>query len=607
MRIRRSLARAVSISLLLAFVALVPAAPLFAADDRSSDAEATDADATGAETGTAGGDTDPVDGDATWSPRATAASDARLASLVDVLAARRQLEADLQELQDELRSDRARGREGELESQIQVLSAQLAELDRNFSELASGFDPSVVSLDQQAEALDLGSELRDLLAPLVNELKRATSRPREIDQLRTQITQIEDRLGKISSARERVAKLRERIDAPDVAAALAREEDDWSRRAQALRTDLKVAQQKLAQRLGESRSISETIENVFQLFFKSRGRNLLVALLLTLAFLYALRRLRVFVAERPTFNRHSASFQGRIFSLVYTAFSVLGGVLVFLLALYLFGDWVLLILMLLLLLGIIWTSKQAIPRFWGQTVLLLDMGPVREGERLVHAGLPWRVDSISFYTELSNPELAGGTIRLPIDDLREMRSRTYLDEEPWFPTRRGDVILLDGERPATVELQSLETVRLRAVGGNCLNVSTADFYAQTIERLSDGYRVNITFGLDYADQAEITTTMVDVLGSAVDTRWRASRWAESLVSSCVEFENAGASSLDLFVRVDLDGRSAMDLAAQKRFLATVCVDVCNEQGWTIPFTQLTLHVAGHESADGSAGSEAAPP
>jgi len=65
-------------------------------------------------------------------------------------------------------------------------------------------------------------------------------------------------------------------------------------------------------------------------------------------------------------------------------------VLVFLVALYLFGDWVLLILALLLILGLIWTSKQAIPRFWTPTVLMLDMGPVREGERVHYRGLPWR-------------------------------------------------------------------------------------------------------------------------------------------------------------------------------------------------------------------------
>jgi hypothetical protein len=50
------------------------------------------------------------------------------------------------------------------------------------------------------------------------------------------------------------------------------------------------------------------------------------------------------------------------------------------------------------------------------------------------------------------------------------------------------------------------------------------------------------------------------------------------------------------VRVDLDGRSAIELEAQKRLLASFCVDVCNEQGWGIPFSQLTLHVAGQDTS-----------
>jgi hypothetical protein len=376
-----------------------------------------------------------------------------------------------------------------------------------------------------------------------------------------------------------------------VIAALKEEQQDWTRRKNAIATSLQVAQQKLDQRLGESQTISEAVERLFQLFFKSRGRNLFLALVAMIAFLIATRKLRSFISQRNLLSQRAESFEGRVLSLISSAFTVIGAILVFLISLYFFGDWVLLILVLLLILGLVWTSKQAIPRFWSQTVLILDMGVVRERERVIYNGLPWRVDSISFYSVLTNPALVGGQIRLPIDDLGDLRSRAHDEHEPWFPTQTGDVVLLPDERPAIVEFQSIEGVRLHTPGMNRLIIPAAEFAGQPVEKLSDGYRVSIVFGLDYGDQAEITTTMRETLQRGIEEKWATSPWADSLVGVSVEFKEAGASSLDFFVRVDLDGSTAFYYAAQKRRIAHYCVDICNEQGWVIPFTQLTLHVA----------------
>ena len=515
----------------------------------------------------------------------------RESGLAKVLSARSQIETDLRERQEALGSPAARGREAEIGAEIRALAEELSTLDRNFSELAAGVDPVSIDDEQERQELNLTNEVRDLLGPLVNELKRATSRPREIDRLRTEIGELGDRLDEVDGALRRLEKTRDQLVSQELIDALAGEKRSWERRRSAISASLQVAQQKLDQRLGESQSIADAIENLFQIFFKSRGRNLLLALVAMAGFLFGIRRLRTFLAARPVLSRRAESFEGRVFGLIYSVFSVLGAVLVFLISLYFFGDWVLLILVLLLILGLIWTSKQAIPRFWSQTVLILDMGSVREGERVIYNGLPWRVDSISFYSQLSNPALSGGSLRLPIDDLSDLRSRAYQSDEPWFPTRIGDVVLLEDGRPAEVELQSIDAVRVRTQGENRLVIPSTEFAGQSLEKLSSGYRVDITFGLDYGDQAQITTTMRDTLERGLESRWRSGRWAASFISLSVEFQTAGASSLDYFVRVDMDGIHAMDLQAQRRALARDCVDICNENGWVIPFTQLTLHMA----------------
>jgi hypothetical protein len=167
------------------------------------------------------------------------------------------------------------------------------------------------------------------------------------------------------------------------------------------------------------------------------------------------------------------------------------------------------------------------------------------------------------------------------------------------------VVLLPDGRPAEVEFQSVEGVRVRMPGENRVILPAADFMSQGVEKLSGGYRVAITFGLDYGDQAEITTSMLDTMQRGIESRWRRGRWAESVRSVSVAVKEAGPSSLDSFVRVDLDGSQAFDYAKQTRLLARDCVDICNENGWTIPFTQITLHMA--PSSEPGAGTGADTP
>jgi len=516
---------------------------------------------------------------------------AREASLSAVLSARRQVESDLRELQAELRSDEARGREPEIERQIRARSDDLAGLARSFSELATGVDPLSLEVAQEPSAFEISREVRVLLAPLINELKRATSRPREIDRLRTEIADLDEQLKTIDAALAQLDAVAAGAKGEDLVKALATERKDWNRRRAAIEATLEVAEQKLEQRATESKSVRQAIQDVFQGFFKSRGRNLLFALAATLAFLFVFGQLGRFIADRPAFERRERSLSRRAFALAYTIFTSVGGVAVFVVALYLFGDWVLLTVAVLLLLGVAWASKQALPRFWTQTVLILDMGAVREGQRVWLNGLAWRVESIAFYCVLVNPALAGGRIRIPLDDVASLRSRPEHPDEPWFPTNQGDIILLEKSRPAIVEFQSTEVVRLRSPGGNLTMLPTAQFAAQSHEILSHGYRVDVQFGIDHQSHEEITTTMRDTFEVEVEHRWRETDWARSLVDVAVEFSSAGRSSLDYFVRVDLDGSQAFDYAAQRRHLASICVDVCNENGWEIPIAQMKVHLA----------------
>ena len=243
------------------------------------------------------------------------------------------------------------------------------------------------------------------------------------------------------------------------------------------------------------------------------------------------------------------------------------------------------------LLGAAWGFKTAVPMFLEQIRLLLNLGTVREHERLLFDGVPYRVSKLSFYTLLSNPDLAGGVRRLPIKDLAELRSRTCSKDEIWFPCRRGDWVLLSDGRRGEVVHQSPDTVQLQLLGGSRVTYLTADFLALAPENLSRGFRRQVRFGIDYEHQAICTGEVPEIFADRIKRGLEESYGDSALNAFKVEFCEAGASSLDYLVVADFDGSVAGLYDAIGRRIQRLCVDTCNEQGWGIPFTQITLHQA----------------
>lgn len=93
----------------------------------------------------------------------------------------------------------------------------------------------------------------------------------------------------------------------------------------------------------------------------------------------------------PGYRVEHRSFRIRLLDLVHrmitVALTIAGPMVVF----YVAEDWVLFSLGVLLLLGAAWTLRTAIPRYWQQIRIYLNIGSVREGERILYEGLPWRV------------------------------------------------------------------------------------------------------------------------------------------------------------------------------------------------------------------------
>jgi small-conductance mechanosensitive channel len=120
---------------------------------------------------------------------------------------------------------------------------------------------------------------------------------------------------------------------------------------------------------------------------------------------------------------------------------------------------------------------------------------------------------------------------------------------------------------------------------------TTDFLTLFPQNLSHGFRLSVTFGIDYKHQAECTTSVAGLFQEAISTSLVKKYGREAVRSIQTEFASASASSLDYAVLADFDGSVAHRYNALQREIHSICVDVCNENGWVIPFTQITVHQA----------------
>ena len=190
---------------------------------------------------------------------------------------------------------------------------------------------------------------------------------------------------------------------------------------------------------------------------------------------------------------------------------------------------------------------------------------------------------------MRNPELEG-TIRLPLSALAQLTSRPQVDET-WFPCQAGDYVLLPDGVYAHVLQQTVELVRLK-VRSSIVQFSTADFLQLNVRNLSrEDFGVIVIFGIDYQHQEISLSRVPERLRSGLNAAFEHAEFGNDLKNLVVDFEEAGTNSLDYLVYVTMGGRSAASYFNIKRLIQQTCVDICNQEGWVIPFAQLTIHQA----------------
>lgn len=516
----------------------------------------------------------------------------RLATLAGILESVAAIEKEVEELEGDYRRAETDEQQQAVSQQIEDRRQRVEELQRDFSVLAAGIDRESF-FEQSAEAFDWREELEGVFAPVILEIKAASAHPREVESLRSELAVSDKRLPAIEDALTSLQRLAEGNDSEVVGAELEELTEYWTRQRDELTTHYASTQQRLEEKEREELGLGHATAEILRIFFRKRFTNLLIALLVFVAIFLVLRALHRLARRYMKGNvSHSRQLLVRLIDIAYYVFTISAAILGLLVVFYLSADWILLTLAVLILVGAIWAMRSAVPIFFEQVKLLLNVGAVREGERMRYQGIPWKVVSLNFFTELENPALRGGFYRLPLKDLVGLRSRPLIEKEPWFPSQMGDwVIANDGTYGEVVE-QTPEVVVLSTVRGSHKHYPTVDYLEQHPKNLSsNAFSVNHTVGLDYRYRNIVNTEIVDKLKQGIQEGFTRQPYGEHLMQVIVEFKEMGASSLDIITIAKFKGGAASEYWEIGWKLQQLALDVCNENDWEIPFPQMVLHRA----------------
>lgn len=509
--------------------------------------------------------------------------------LVSLLDLQKNLSDQIKMSKKKLKASTSDAEKQALEEEIAQIDKQLSETISDFERIATGVEPALF-VEKKPQTFSWKDEMASLLEPAIKELKRFTVRARQKSDLKEKISELEVLTGAADEAVKHLETVIEKTSDKRVRKEVKGLLPEWRNVNDRLNHKLELAKSELGNLQEQDVSLVESSSKSVKDFFRARGLYLIIALTTFFAILFGSRLLyRLIVALYLRMGRRGEkSFKVRLLNIVFQVLSVVFATVGLFFVLYLAEDWFLLSMAIIFFIGLSWTIRQGLPRLWQQGRLMLNVGSVREKERIILHGVPWRVDNINVFCKLVNPAL-DMELRVPIEELIGLVSRTYDHDEPWFPCRKGDWVVVNGGSRARVVSLSHEQVEVVERGGRRVTYPTDAFLQACPANLSRNYRLRVPFGVSYGLQDQVTSTIPVMMKEHISTRLEEEGYAKNCLNLQVEFLQANASSLDLLVLADFEGDVADIQKRLERAIQKYCVECCTINDWEIPFPQLTVH------------------
>jgi len=498
---------------------------------------------------------------------------------------------ELDEKRAELRNSVDETERKQLSEELERISQDQKSLQTALEMLATGAADLTLFGVKTEEKFDWREELQSVFEPILVELRRLSERPRKIERLRNDQIYYQDRLNVAEPALKSVSDYLKNAPTSELQQEFSRLEERWRKRRDDLKNRLALVEFELQETLSPSKANKQDPKEVLKNILGGRVLNLLMAATV-MAIVYILLRIIARFYQRMVMQKkgRTPSVFARIGNLLFYALTTLVVLLSGISVLYIRGDWVLLGLLFIVLAGVALALQKSLPNYMTEAKLILNLGAVREGEKIIYNQLPWQVQTLNFYAILHNPLLIGGTLKIPVREFVNYTSRKFEAEEPWFPSRKGDWVLLNNKSYGEVVTQTPEYVVIKDLHAT-KTYTVNDYLMQNPKNLSlEGFTLLITFGLDYQHQKEITSSIREQLEADLINGLRKAGLFKKVKEFQVVFEKAGTSSLDFVIDAYFDGEAANQYLEIPRLLQQLAVESCNKHAWVIPFEQLSVHM-----------------
>lgn len=490
----------------------------------------------------------------------------------------------------ELAKEHNENRKTKLESEISQLTIKLNAAKMSFANTIA--DVNLFSEEEDAapskpKEKDILKELQELLVPFIDSIKNATKSPRKIEKLRNDIAIIDLKDSQSEEALQNLTRIESLEQFKDM-----KENIEASK----LMIQKVVAENKILKNIYK-RDLDKALRgqtsffvvaDMIQGFFATKGKDLLIALCTGILAAFILKCLKKIILNLKYFNNSQRNIKktfNAFYGIVSTAISVFSGIA----ALYLLNDWFLFSLALLILIAVFWSLKTYIPRFLTEIKIIMDLGYVKEGQRIVWNNCPWIVKKLGMSVQLENEYLDSRIRFLPIREISNLYSRPLVQDEPLFPSRKGDFVMLSDETYGKVLTQTSENVVLLLPPTVQITLPLQEYLSLKPRNYSNGFQVKTLLSIDYKHQKDVFQ-IEDIVKKELSELLQSNSFspAENFKNLIVEFKEASNSSLDFFVWVDCKGELAPDYSKVCRFINSMILKICSKHSLSIPYPHMQV-------------------
>ena len=216
------------------------------------------------------------------------------------------------ELQAELNTAETVGVKEEFQTRIEAEKQRVTQLREYFRDELGGSEAAEFE-DVEIQTKGIQEQISELVQPVLSEMRDATAGPRELDALRKALEAAKERKRNADIVVTRIDKLLAATNDEVLIEELQSARRIWTSRQAQANSQIAVNEVQIDYRTRDQRSIWERLSTGFSKFFKSRGMNLLFAVLAGFIGFFAIRKIyswlrRISPVHKKDKNNFTAGF-----------------------------------------------------------------------------------------------------------------------------------------------------------------------------------------------------------------------------------------------------------------------------------------------------------